>query len=500
MPERTGDTNNFAGKMKMCNFVVINQRSDSMKTRYILAAVVVAVCVMANAQKRKAKLSPAFVQAKELVDKGDYVKATPILRELADKEPKNASVNALAGLSLLRSGNPAQAKRYLDRGGNDGKLYLAEMNFDAYRFEEALELLENYEAAQTKAKKPVDPLYESLLAKVQTGTSMLDRVEDIVIVDSLTVDKDKFFRYYRLSEPSGRIADASVLQRDFKASPGATVYITENGETMIWPELSDGHTQLVQSTMLADGSWERPVSLGEDLALGGDALFPYLMSDGITLYYASNGEGSLGGYDIFITRNNGDKYLQPQNVGMPYNSPANDYMLAIDELTGAGWWATDRHAPEGKVTVYIYIPRDVRKNYPVDNPELVSLAKVNSIAATREPGEDYSNVIKRINAITPQTGDRKEDFAFALPTGKICRRMGDLRTVEGRRAMKTYLLLAAELETMMQNTAKLRELYAAGDVSASGKILDNEAREMELRDELRASAGEIVRAECPDMF
>lgn len=378
-------------------------------------------------------------------------------------------------------------------------LQQAQTEFTGYNFEGALEKLEEYEAAQQKAKKPLSDEYHSLLNRVQTGTSMLDRVEDVEIIDSLTVDADKFFRYYRLSEPSGRITDSSSLPSDANPWPGSTAYVTENGETAIWSSPDkNGHAQLVQSTMLVDGSWETPTPLGSSLNMGGNAIFPYLMSDGVTLYYTSDGDGSLGGYDIFITRNDGEKYLQPQNVGMPYNSPANDYLLAIDELTGAGWWATDRNAPEGKVTIYVYVPRDVRKNYSVDCEDLVSLARVNSIAATREKGRDYSEIVRRINSIGTNNATAKgqNGFSFALPTGKVCKRMGDFHSVEGRRAMKAYLLYEAELERTQQRTEALRARYAKGDTSVAEDILLNESREQELRNELKAKAAEVIHAEC----
>lgn len=375
----------------------------------------------------------------------------------------------------------------------------AQTSFLNYDFETALEKLEEYEEAAKKAKKPVDEQYHSLLGRIRIGTSMLDRVEDVEIVDSLVVDADKFFRYYRLSQPSGRITDSSALPSGAAPTKGSTAYVTEDGETAIWSSnASDGHAQLMQSTMLVDGKWERPTPLGSELAMGGDALFPYLMSDGMTLYFSSNGDGSLGGYDIFITRNDGDKYLQPQNVGMPYNSPANDYLMAIDELTGAGWWATDRNAPEGKVTIYVYVPREVRKNYSVDRDDLVSLAKVNSIAATRDPNKDYSPLVRRINSLSDssQPRERQKDFAFALPNGKICHRMGDFLTVEARRAMKSYLLYQAELERTMQRTEALRAEYANGNDSVAEEILDNESREQQLRNEVKAKAEEVIKAEC----
>ena len=61
--------------------------------------------------------------------------------------------------------------------------------------------------------------------------------------------------------------------------------------------------------------------------------YPFMLSDGTTLYFAENGEESLGGYDLFVTRysSSSHEYLKPENLGMPFNSPYNDYMLVIDE-------------------------------------------------------------------------------------------------------------------------------------------------------------------------
>ena len=63
-----------------------------------------------------------------------------------------------------------------------------------------------------------------------------------------------------------------------------------------------------------------------------------MAADGITIYFGSEGHEGLGGYDIFTSRFNSETadYLPPQNVGMPFNSPYNDYMMAFDELAGVG--------------------------------------------------------------------------------------------------------------------------------------------------------------------
>ena len=64
----------------------------------------------------------------------------------------------------------------------------------------------------------------------------------------------------------------------------------------------------------------------------------------------------LEGFDIYTTRldvDNGGFYI-PDNYGLPYNSTANDYFLAIDERNNLGWLVSDRYQPEDKVCIYIF--------------------------------------------------------------------------------------------------------------------------------------------------
>lgn len=75
----------------------------------------------------------------------------------------------------------------------------------------------------------------------------------------------------------------------------------------------------------------------------------------------------------FVTRynTNTDTYLVPENVGMPFNSPYNDYMYVIDEYNNLGWFASDRYQPEDKVCIYVFVPNDSKRtyNYEAMEPE-----------------------------------------------------------------------------------------------------------------------------------
>lgn len=427
---------------------------------------------------------------------GDYAEALPVLRAAADKEPRNANLHHMAGVALMRTDQYEAARHYLAKGTPDSKLALAELEFLEYNFDEADEILDKYEAAQKKSRKPVSPQAEAIRERVESGRSMLDRVEQIVIVDSIIVDREDFFRAYRLSSPSGSIRSSEVLPAGMEAASPTSVYVTESADRMIWaaPDADENFT-LMQTTRLADGSWEAPESLGSVLNEGGDANFPFLMPDGVTLYFANDGENSLGGYDIFISRFNGQNFLQPQNIGMPYNSPFDDYLLAIDEVTGAGWWATDRNQLGDKITIYRFIPRDLRINYPVDTPDLTSRALVRSVAATWEPGADYTQLISRMNSADRTSAQKAPLFHFPLPDGRVLTDVGQFRSSSARNLMTRLLDTRMRITKVEKQLELARAAVSKGDVRAEATVGSLEEELINLRAQLAEQTNEVVKAE-----
>ena len=129
----------------------------------------------------------------------------------------------------------------------------------------------------------------------------------------------------------------------------------------------------------------------------------FFLNDGVTLYFASNGEGSIGGYDIFITRLNleNNTYLKPENVGMPFNSIYNDYMMAIDEMLNIGWFVSDREQIPGKVTIYLFIPNESKQTYNIDEikTDIKSLALIRSIRESWPENADYTDLLQQLDNI-----------------------------------------------------------------------------------------------------
>lgn len=259
-----------------------------------------------------------------------------------------------------------------------------------YDFEEAADMFDQYRTAKSKAKQEVDEGFEELEAQLEIATNSFDRVQKIVIIDSLSVPRKTFYNSYRLASSAGKIGDVSQSFKGELPSGPQPGFISEEGDYVISVAPKDGNLGLVENYKLLDGTWMSRETLTGDFEKTGNYAYPFMSSDGQTLYFANDGEESMGGYDLFVAQKDpiSGEYRQPLNLGMPFNSPFDDIMMALDEENGIGWWATDRNSPDGKITIYVYLVDEIRKNYPDDTENLVELARIDNYKATWQPGKE----------------------------------------------------------------------------------------------------------------
>ncbi|MDE7443147.1 MAG: hypothetical protein K2M65_03195, partial [Muribaculaceae bacterium] len=189
-------------------------------------------------------------------------------------------------------------------------------------------------------------------------------------------------------------------------------------------------------------------------------------------------------------------FLSPQNVGMPYNSPYDDYLLAIDEQTGAGWWATDRNQLGDQITIYKFIPSDLRINYSPDEPGLAGFAKVTSYRDTWQEGSDYSELLETIDNLMPKIKDGKQpEFVFSFPDGKMYTEWDDFHSAAARMLMEKYVDANAAAKADAKTLDQLRRQYASGDKSVASKILELEKKAESVRKSQMSLINEIIKIE-----
>ena len=446
----------------------------------------------------------------------------------ARKAPRNTSLARAAAEALRNAGRIDEAITYWLKSGNTGQLEAAEAAFGLYRFDDAAGYLDTYLSKRTKAeveKEPTVttttgaeiPLSEWLSARIDLGRSMLDRVEKIQVIDSINVPAERFFRFMYLAREAGtlagegataKVATDAVLDSLGLAYIDAPAYLTERGDELYWTGTDEeGRSAIFESSLLSDGMWDTPLRLFDFAEIFGNTsgqsvTTPFLMPDGVTLYFAADGDDSLGGLDIFISRRDSDgRFLQPSNIGMPYNSPANDYMYAIDEETGLGWWASDRSGLQDTVTIYTFIPQELRINYDVDTPGLPAYAALSSIKLSQPEGADYTALRRRVQSLADplSNGHGQEGsgavFDFAMPDGRIMHRLSDFRSSMARASMTRLLKARAEADADAAALAELRQRYSRGDRSVGPEILRRERQLETTRAELRDLANQVAAAE-----
>ncbi|HYG40534.1 MAG TPA: OmpA family protein [Cytophagales bacterium] len=93
-----------------------------------------------------------------------------------------------------------------------------------------------------------------------------------------------------------------------------------------------GNEDLHVSFLKEDGTWSQPQNLGKEINTKFHEVSPYLASDGVTLYFSSNGHGGFGSKDIFVTRRLDDtwkSWSKPANLGKSINTAGMETSFVI---------------------------------------------------------------------------------------------------------------------------------------------------------------------------
>ncbi|MBF1455308.1 MAG: hypothetical protein HXN51_06920 [Prevotella nanceiensis] len=207
--------------------------------------------------------------------------------------------------------------------------------------------------------------------------TMLPNTDKLLVVDSMVVDKESFLKHLDLQNENGYVGIENDNAWFINALKNKKIYAS--GDSLSGRKLILAY--------YVNSKWEDRRPISELNTIFSDINFPFLMPDATTLFFSAKGHNSIGGFDIYTTRldvDNGGFYI-PDNYGLPYNSTANDYFLAIDERSNLGWLVSDRYQPEDKVCIYIFVPNKNRVKLAqegFDNNTIKKLAQLNSIQDT----------------------------------------------------------------------------------------------------------------------
>lgn len=98
------------------------------------------------------------------------------------------------------------------------------------------------------------------------------------------------------------------------SSDGKKLYFTSNREGGL------GELDLWVSERDETGDWGIPSNLGNVVNTPYNEETPFISGDGNTLTFSSEGHGSMGGYDIFLSKLSSGQWTSPVNIGYPLST------------------------------------------------------------------------------------------------------------------------------------------------------------------------------------
>lgn len=413
-----------------------------------------------------------------LFNEGRYEEAYDVYEKLQSRYPKDNLLKYQVGRCLYEMGRYEEALIFFEKVAEKdivrANVYLYDIYFSQYRFLEAETAISKYLSSLGEVDEEVEEcIYKE--AKAKLAMKMLDRVEDIAIIDSVKVDKWHFLSAYNLSRDLGKLALYSKVYEDSTLQP-QLIYYTGREDKMIFSNKGkNADLNLKVSYRLVDG-WSEASNLSSVLNTNYDENFPFELSDGVTLYFASKGHNSLGGYDIFLTRYNGtiNDYSNPINIGMPFNSPANDYLYVLDEISNIGWFATDRFQHPDTVVIYEFVPNKEKLLIQMDDVEYKRLAA--QLKVYRKAHLKKDDAVKKVDDV------EKTDLGinFLVNDGIVYTHMSQFRSEEAKSLYLKVQETEKRLLTLLRLLEGKRREFFFSDVEEDKNILRAEVVDLEL--------------------
>lgn len=288
-----------------------------------------------------------------------------------------------------------------------------------YRFSEAAAIYAEASACAADSLLSLNIGDKLLLA--ENGESMAGFVSEPEVIARHGFSLDEFYLFYPLKDRSW-VPVPNQLDTAGTCAFSRATYIPDNvaspvaGDKLYFSAPDISGAMNIYMTEFVDSLWSIPSLLSESMISSADEICPMLSPDGKTMYFASSGLYGIGGYDIYMSSWDEEKgeWGEPQNMGLPFSSPADDFLYMNTPDGKYTIFASNRSCGSDSVYVYVlgYDPMPVRKE--MEDPTL--LKRLCSL----DPAEDASVDPGRISDSIPENPDTRR-YMLKVAEVRSCR-------------------------------------------------------------------------------
>lgn len=349
----------------------------------------------------------------------------------------------------------------------------------------ALLLSSTMACAQQKKTKPVvrknaknAVMANPMNARQQENfNAMLPNTQSIFVVDSTIVDKDRAVETIPLSPKYGKFVSYNSFFNTDK-QPNQYVFINGFANKCFYTEMSKDSVQhLYTRSKLGDG-WGEPHRISEIDSKLKQISYPFLSSDGQTLYVSGIADDGLGKRDIYMAKYNAEEgtYFEPENIGLPFNSNDDDFIYVEADTERYAWFATTRRQPEGKACVYAFAKPEQRSNYNADDMsenQLKSLAALIRIRDTWPTPQIREQAMNELNSIKEEATRRVANtdmVNFVVNDDLVYTDINSFRSDATRQMYYEVVRLRNDAKNKQKSLDTMREKYHNTAVNNRGAL------------------------------
>lgn len=305
-------------------------------------------------------------KANELFEAEKLVEANPLYAQLLSLYPQDATYNYRYGACLLASDeNKEKALKYLTfataKPGTDPLAFYYRGRAHHLNYEFAL-AVKFYSRFKNKASSDQKEKYqiERKIEMCKNGNSLLSRLNEVQVIDKQSISEADFFRIYDLEGTDGKVIavpEEFLSKEDKKRGESSIMYLAPGGKEVYYASYGkkgENGKDLFKRVKLGNGNWSDAVNLGTSINTPYDEDYAFLHPDGRTLYFASKGHSSMGGYDLFRSTFNQSiaDWTAPENLDFAFSSADDDILFITDQSKSIAYFASNRNNEAGQYTVY----------------------------------------------------------------------------------------------------------------------------------------------------
>ena len=304
-------------------------------------------------------------EADRYFEDGEFTKAYKPYTQLVANYPKDPEYNYRLGVCMIYC-EPDKKKciSYLktasknsEESPKDVKFYLGKAYHINYLFDEAIKCYSEYKLIGTSVQQKKLQVDQEIKA-CENGKRLLSNMTDLVVQSKKQLNELDYFRSYDLKSIGGKLLikpDEFKTSADKKKKEKSILFLPKGSNTIYYSSYGDNPLDgkdIYTSTKQADNSFSKGEKVS-GINTEFDEDYPFLHPDGKTLYFASKGFNSMGGYDIFKSVYDEENKIwgKPKNMEFPINSPDDDFLFVTDSAETTAYFSTGRQSPPGKIDV-----------------------------------------------------------------------------------------------------------------------------------------------------